>query len=616
MGHGLVKSGLGTRAHEELFVGDDQVDRYLLGQFRQSSAAWLLIATVGVPVLSVTLWITATDQARLAVWLLLMLVAQGILVVVTVILRPRVSVLRVGLPAAVCGTLWGLLPHIAMPSTSVGQGHLAMSFAFILPCCVLAMSTVRIPAFLFNGTFGVVWLVGWIRHAPDAWQVVTPALAAMLVIALISTEMLWRTHRRSAVHAIRARRESEIDPLTGLLNRRAFAAAAERHLSTNADGALIFIDLDDFSLVSDLFGYDVGDHLLIAAAGRLRRIAPHASIVGRVGGDEIAVFIPHATDDDLNAFCTAITNAFRNVFILDGHTIRVDISIGVARTEHGRTLAELLPQAHQAMLEAKRVGAPEMLYSPELSDRLTSDVELRARLARGLDDGEFAAYLQPVVHVSDGRVLGFEALARWETSDRVIPAAEFHDAAAASGMLPAITRVVATQVIDCIAELEPTNHRELLFAINVDLADLGPMLDWIVERVDDPNALIVEITEHENTDQILTPEALESKLESGLRVVLDDFGVAFSSFGRVLDLPIAGLKIDASFVRNLTTSRASRAVVEAILTVGKSMNLTLVAEGVETAQQSAELAAMGITAQQGYLHGRPLPISEALLLLE
>lgn len=584
-------------------------------QFQRSSSAWLLIGAIGVPVLVLTLWSTTANQSGLAIWIGLMCAAMAIIAMITVVLQPRISFAFVGLPAAICGALWGLLPHVAMPPGTVGQGHVALTYAFILPCSIMAMSTIRIPAYLFNGAFGVVWLTGWIRNASDEWNFITPTLVTIFAIALVSIEMSWRVHRRSAVNAITARHEGRIDPLTGLLNRRAFTTAVDDHLEQATDAVLFFIDLDDFKLVSDLFGYDAGDQLLAAAAMRIRRVAPASSLIGRVGGDEIALFVPQTTIGDIRPICDAIVAAFENVFVLGSEAVRVEVSIGAASAVADQKVAELLRRADQATLEAKRVGVRSMLYSPELSDQLASGVQLRARLTKGLEDNEFVAYLQPVIDVTDNRVLGFEALARWQTSDRVIEAGEFHAAAAASGLLPAITRVVATQVAECIERIESATNPELAFGINVDISDLEAMLDWIDNRVSDPTRLVVEVTEHDKGDQILSPDKLASKLNSGVRVVLDDFGVAFSSFGRVLDLPIAGLKIDASFVRDMLTSDASRAVIEAILTVAESMGLSVVAEGVETAQQSATLAAMGVHMQQGYLHSRALPIEQALALL-
>jgi len=596
-------------------VTDSQLDRYLMVQFRRSSAAWLAIGTIGLPIFGITLWNVATDRSRLLIWLALMVLSQIIIVTVTAIVQPRVSLLRVGLPAATCGALWGMLPFLAMPTTQVGQGHLAMSFGFILPCCVMAMSHIRIPALLFVGCFGILWLTGWIINAPSVWNPITPAMIAMLGVSLISIEMLWRTHRRSAINAITARLDSETDPLTGLLNRRAFIEKTNSRLQETTHAFFMLVDLDAFKLVTDLFGHDVGDQLLVASAGRIRNSAPGGSLVGRVGGDEIAVFVPDSNPDDIHVLCAAIVHAFDAVFKLDAETVSVDVNIGAVHAGPGQVVTDLLRNADQALLEAKSHGERAMVYSPALSDELTSAVQLRARLTRAIESGDFVAYLQPVIDVTDSRVAGFEALARWKTNEGVIPATDFISVAAAADLLPQITRLVATDVAQFISELDDSTSTSLRFAINVDLADLGPMLDWLDSSAADPNRLIVEVTEQDDTDDILTPELLASKLDSGIQVVLDDFGVAFSSFGRVLELPVAGLKIDASFVKEMLTSPASLAVIHAIASVGQEMDLWVIAEGVETAEQSAALAEMGIHLQQGYLHGHPLPLDDALILL-
>ena len=410
------------------------------------------------------------------------------------------------------------------------------------------------------------------------------------------------------------------DDLTGLGNRRAFHrdadAALESARSAARPVAVLLLDLDRFKELNDTLGHHAGDAMLRAVARRLSATLPHASLA-RLGGDEFVTILPGG-EAEARAAAEAMRAALRPGVALDGLTAYAEASIGIALSpEDGVTRSDLLRHADIAMYRAKQRGTGVELHggsgdgSALGRDRLALAAELRA----ALDTGEqLELHYQPKVELATGRVIGVEALARWRHPARgllfpdvFIPLVERH------GLMPRFTAAVLDEALS----QQRTWRRaglDLPVAANISAANLldGGFPDAVRGLLErhrtPPGALELELTEH---TIMLDPErALEvlHRLHGlGLSLALDDFGTGYSSLAHLKRLPVATLKIDKSFVLDMLSDRDDAIIVRSIIELGRNLRLHVVAEGVETAQHEAHLAAFGCHTAQGYHLTRPLP---------
>ncbi|WP_407526549.1 bifunctional diguanylate cyclase/phosphodiesterase [Methylobacterium oryzisoli] len=416
------------------------------------------------------------------------------------------------------------------------------------------------------------------------------------------------------------------DALTGLPNRVLFRIRLDEMLRGVAGPqrglALLYLDLDAFKDVNDTLGHPVGDALLAAVGDRLRGCVPEGGIVARLGGDEFAVacLAPEAAVA-AEGLSTAIIAAVSAPYDLAGRTVTVGVSIGVALAGAEAPDADtLLKHADMALYEAKGRGrGVHRFFETQIATRLHARLTLETDLAAALGAGQFELAYQPIVDLRAERPCGFEALLRWNHPVRgAVSPASFIPLAEQTGLIEEIGAFVLDRACADAAGLPPG----LRIAVNLSPVQLRS--EGLVERVAaaldrarlDPARLELEITESallENNDRIAA--MLDRLRGRGVRIVLDDFGTGYSSLSYLRTFPFQKIKIDQSFVREMTTRANSLAIVSAIVGLADELGMTTTAEGIETADQLDFVRKVGCREAQGYFLGKPRPLAQACEIL-
>ena len=434
----------------------------------------------------------------------------------------------------------------------------------------------------------------------------------------------------------RKRAEQEIerlafyDALTGLPNRRLLLDRLQRSIAagqrTKAQGALLFIDLDNFKDLNDTLGHDMGDQLLSQVAARLVGSVREADTVSRFGGDEFVVMLENLSADLHEAATQAETVAdkllasLNEPFELDGGQHYSTPSIGITLFGEQRlTVDELLKRADLAMYQAKAAGRnTQRFFDPDMQAAVNARSNLEADLRQGLARGELMVHYQPVVD-HDGKLVGAEALARWRHPQRgMISPADFIPLAEQTGLiLPLGQTVLHTACSQLAAWAQNPATAHLTLSVNVSARQfrqagfVAQVLGTLKDCQADPHRLKLELTESLLLGDIEdTIERMEQLKKEGVGFALDDFGTGYSSLSYLKRLPLDQVKIDQSFVRDVLSDPNDAAIVRTILALAKSLDLEVVAEGVETAGQLGFLRLHGCEGFQGYLFGRPVPLEE------
>lgn len=416
------------------------------------------------------------------------------------------------------------------------------------------------------------------------------------------------------------------DPLTGLANRVLFgdrlAHALERRGS--ADVAVLFCDLDDFKAVNDGLGHAAGDQVLVAVAQRLRESVRAGDTIARFGGDEFAVLLEDVRLADAEASAARLAEALIPAVVVEGVEVTVGASVGIALGHPGSDTAEtLLRNADVAMYLSKgRRGGTYTVFEQRMHEEAMRRLDLRADLQRALRDGKLTVHYQPIVALDTGELRGLEALVRWPHPERgLIPPVEFVPLAEETGLVVPLGRWVLQEACRTAAGLQRPD-RSLRMSVNVAARQLteDSLVDDVVEALRAarlaPELLVLEVTESALLEDLPGVIArLRALREFGVRIAVDDFGTGYSSLSYLHDLPLDVLKIDKAFVDRVQHGGEDTAVAEAIVTLGRSLGLQIVAEGVEHPEQAAVLAAMGCPLGQGYLWSRPVDLAHLAGLL-
>ncbi len=416
------------------------------------------------------------------------------------------------------------------------------------------------------------------------------------------------------------------DPLTGLGNRRALLdRGAELLVERRADGmtALLLIDLNHFKEVNDTLGHAAGDQVLCAVAERLAAAVRPTDLVARLGGDEFAVLLrglpaPAVATHRADMLLAAVHQSIE----VDGMRITVDGCGGIAFAAGAGGMAELLRRADVAMYQAKRSGQRLVSYSHARDTADVGRLALGGELPRAVAEREFTVEFQPIVDLSTGQVVAAEALARWRHPDHGnLNPMLFLEAVERSGMLPAFADTVLDQSLTAVGTWRDAGF-DLPVAVNVSARSLlDPQFpESVLTRLQahdvPPGRLYLELTETLTISQLeVVDQVLGELRDAGVRLALDDFGTGYSSLSVLSRIPVHELKIDRDFVMKMDTSPEAAAVIRSTVDLGRSLDLVVVAEGVESEPQRRALWEMGCVAGQGHLFARPMPAPRLLAAL-
>ncbi len=421
------------------------------------------------------------------------------------------------------------------------------------------------------------------------------------------------------------------DSLTGLPNRMLFQERVVRAMArarrTGAVVGVLFIDLDDFKVINDTMGHSVGDELLVAAGMRLSALTTGRGAAARLGGDEFGLLIEDAADGAaVENLAEAIVLAFQEPFTLAIGSAIATATVGVATSEDATSTGDLVRHADLALYAAKASGKRQWrLYQPVLSAGMMRRRDLQAALDSAVAESAFTLVYQPIVELSTGMVAGFEALLRWPHADwGMVQPDQFIALAEETGhIVPLGAWVLHQATADLARWLQHARDQPRVYvSVNVaarQLRDPG-FVRGVRRRLTEsglaPSSLVLELTESGllRPDQRLRADLDELK-GMGVRLAIDDFGTGYSSLSYLRELPIDLLKIDKSFVDGIAVSTQRLALVEVIVRIAKTLELTVIAEGIESEVQRDMLVSMGCRYGQGYLLAAPMPADEAEALL-
>lgn len=410
------------------------------------------------------------------------------------------------------------------------------------------------------------------------------------------------------------------DALTGLPNRTTFNETLRRMTSAGANSrltAVMMIDMDRFKCVNDTMGHAVGDELLREAAARLRESVRPGDIVARFGGDEFAVLLPDALNRrTLEQISTTILNRLAERFVLNGKEVFVSCSLGIALYPIDSTDADdLLKYADSAMYLAKRSGRRGFrFYTNDLTVEAAANLQLELDLRRAIDQGELELRYQPQVAFRDAKVIGSEALLRWNRPGAgYVPPDQFVPIAEETGLIVELGKWVLREACRSAVEWNAQSQMNHTVAINLSPRQFQARgLVQLVERTLGETGCRPEWLEFEITESLLLEEddsitrTLSAFKSMGVSIAIDDFGTGYSALSYLARFPIDTLKIDRSFVQKVTTDPRHAELVKAILSISRCLGHRVVAEGVETLEQAAFLDTHGCEVAQGFLYSKPL----------
>lgn len=436
--------------------------------------------------------------------------------------------------------------------------------------------------------------------------------------------------------------EANHDPLTGLPNRFFFMEVLDRLLGKAGRRpepearpprpfAVLFVDLDGFRTLNKSLGHLVGDEMLVATVGRLRRCLDHGDTIARVGGDEFAILRQEIRDaTDATRLADAIQRELMSPFLIDGQELFTTASIGIAVSASGyRRPEEMLRDAHTAMYRAKSLGrARHEVFDKAMHALAVERLQMETDLRRAIDRHEFRVHYQPIVSFESGRLVAFEALARWFHPHRgLIHPSEFIPIAEETGLIEPLGHWVLREACQQTKDWQTRFARdfESPLAISVNLSNRQFAQPDLIRQIRDiqretglnQRSLRLEITESVMMHDIPAVTMMLGNLKDlGIPLYIDDFGTGYSSLAALPTFPIDTLKIDRSFVHRMEDDRVNKEIVRTILGLAMTLGMDVVAEGVETADQCRRLRSLECSQGQGYYFSRPLdgPAAERLLM--
>ncbi|HCM04930.1 MAG TPA: hypothetical protein DIC30_02855 [Oceanospirillales bacterium] len=413
------------------------------------------------------------------------------------------------------------------------------------------------------------------------------------------------------------------DPLTELANRYLFNDELVNHIDRHRDNtsiALLFIDLDRFKTINDSLGHQVGDRLLKVVAQRLTDCVDDNDVLARLGGDEFMIMMKNPSNiDAVKKLAESINTAINKSYEIDYYKLNTSCSIGISMYPQNSSESHiLLRDADTAMYSAKAKGGNSyQFYTDEMNQKVNSRLTIENELRRAIQENEFEVHYQPQVNLHTGKLEGAEALIRWvhPTAGLVSPI-EFIPIAEETGLIKDIGDWVLDQACNTFQKWNLEAGLNLTVAVNVSAVQLN---DEFVSRVQEiikdsgfsSDYLELEITESMLMDNVKeNVRILENISQQGVRFAMDDFGTGYSSLSYLRQFPINKLKIDRSFVNDITDDSDDEAIIRAIIAMGQTLKLQVIAEGVENQQQLSLLQSMGCDSYQGYYFSKPLTVAD------
>ena len=424
------------------------------------------------------------------------------------------------------------------------------------------------------------------------------------------------------------------DTLTSIPNRtllldRIRQSLVRRKRYPKTSFAIIFIDLDRFRLVNESLGHIHGDELLQLISARLKETIPISDTVARLGGDEFSILLQDINSvRDVEVIAKDIQNLFSKPFFLGDREVFASASMGIAHSDNDyKTPEEILRDAELAMYRAKREGKSQsIVFQPQFRQSSLSPIDLDTDLRRALDRDEMELHYQPIISMRDRTISGFEALLRWSHRSRgVISPNEFIPLAEETGLIYDLGQWVLGKACKQIATWNKSKKKEDQLEISINLSSRQfsdpNLVEGIVENIEksgfDAEFLKIEITESALMQNAQRSVSMLNQLKDlKIKVCVDDFGTGYSSLSYLHTFPIDTLKIDRSFVHDMSRNFRNMEIIRTIIMLAHNLKLDVIAEGVETGEQDAQLSALGCQFAQGFYFSRPINSSDAALLIQ
>ncbi|EPJ7668589.1 putative bifunctional diguanylate cyclase/phosphodiesterase [Enterobacter asburiae] len=503
--------------------------------------------------------------------------------------------------------------------------------AFVMAAAICAMHYTGMSAAQFQemahtlpGGIGELGLSIWVSVTTLC------LLGVMLIISLIDS------HRRTSrltdnLHQLNRQLElqARFDALTGLANRHQMDLRMQdclrSALLSKKPFAVIFLNVDHFKRVNDTWGHGVGDELLIAVAQRITARLTREMTLARLGGDAFILLVPECDDDRLNALVTALLEDVRRPLSVCGHTLSTTISAGVSLyPQDGETLHELKLKADAALHRVKEEGRNGWaIYRAEMSTAIPAKPGFLQELSQALERDQFELWYQPTWHAEDKTIHGFEALLRWRHPEQgVVLPNLFIPSLEQTGLIIPVGNWAIEAACRQLHFWTEQGFSQWTLSLNLspiqfEQPDIFQIVSSMLEKYSlSPSRLILEVTEStalKNLDRSI--ELLNAFNHAGIVVSIDDFGTGYSNLLMLSVLPAKELKIDRSFVTSMLENEKSYKLVETIISIARTMEMNMVAEGIETEEQQAVLTRLGCDYLQGYLFSRPLPAEQVPWLL-
>ena len=475
---------------------------------------------------------------------------------------------------------------------------------------------IDIPFIIISGSIGEDVAVAAMKAGAHDYLMKGNLARLLPAIERELREVRVRQGQRQANETIQ--RLAYTDPVTGLPNRTRFRELVQEAVLVaqreQRPIALLLMDLDRFKEVNDTLGHVRGDSLLLQVALRLRNALFEPDVVARLGGDEFGILLPRlATTGDVGIVIKKLHDCLETPFMIGGIPISVEASIGVATMpEHADNADTLLQRADIAMYRAKQMASDYAVYAPELNPHSPERLGLMAELHDAIDQDQLLLHFQPKVDLKTRRIVGVEALVRWQHPhlgllfpDKFIPDAE------KTGLIGPLTHWVMIDALNYCKQSRPDGSR-LRISVNLSARSLhDPHLPRMIELAfaatgTEPGQLMLEVTE---SAIVLDPKRAEENLVTlsrmGVLLSIDDFGTGYTSLSSLKNIPINEIKIDKSFVTNMLMGEEDAMIVRSVIDLGHNFGLTVVAEGVETNEVLDALTALGCDEAQGYLISKP-----------